>query len=85
MEEFDILYNFVKNKEMENLIVIPENEKQLSLLKALLQEMKIKFKIEKTGDSEPQVDLASKIRQAREEKKKGELLTVDPHHLWESI
>ena len=70
---------------MENLIVIPENEKQLSLLKALFEEMKIKFKIEKSNVSGPQVDLASEIKKAREEKEKGELVTVDPHRLWESI
>ena len=29
---------------MENLIVYPENQKQLSVLKSLLEEMKIRFK-----------------------------------------
>lgn len=32
---------------MENLIVYPENQKQLSVLKSLLEEMKIRFKSEK--------------------------------------
>ncbi len=31
---------------MENLIVYPENQKQLQILKSLLEEMKIKFKSE---------------------------------------
>ncbi|KEY18864.1 DUF2683 family protein [Kaistella antarctica] len=31
---------------MENLIVYPENQKQLSILKSLLEEMKIRFKSE---------------------------------------
>ena len=31
---------------MENLIVYPENQKQLSVLKSLLEEMKIRFKSE---------------------------------------
>ena len=29
---------------MENLIIYPENQKQLQILKSLLEEMKIKFK-----------------------------------------
>ena len=82
---FNILHNFDKNNKMENLIVIPENEKQLSLVKELLQKMKIKYKIEKSGKQEGKDVLALKIQKAREEMEKGELVTVDPHHLWESI
>ena len=70
---------------MENLIVIPENEKQLLLVKTLLQEMKIKFKIEKSYKNNFQDDLSLKIKKAREEKENGELITVDPHQLWENI
>ena len=79
------MYNFVKNEDMENLIVIPENEKQLLLVKTLLQEMKIKFKIEKSYKNNFQDDLSLKIQKAREEKENGELITVDPHQLWENI
>ena len=70
---------------MENLIVIPENEKQLLLVKTLLQEMKIKFKIEKSYKKNFQDDLSLNIQKAREEKENGELITVDPHQLWENI
>ena len=69
---------------MENLIVIPENEKQLLLVKTVLQEMKIKFKIEKSYEKNFQDDLSLKIQKAREEKENGELITVDPHQLWEN-
>ena len=69
---------------MENLIVMPENEKQLLLVKTLLQEMKVKFKIEKSYKNF-QDYLSLKIQEAREEKKNGELITVDPHQLWENI
>lgn len=70
---------------MENLIVIPENEKQLLLVKTVLQEMKIKFKIEKSYKNNFEDDLSLKIQKAREEKENGELITVDPHQLWENI
>ena len=68
---------------MENLIVMPENEKQLLLVKTLLQEMKVKFKIEKSYKNF-QDYLSLKIQEAREEKKNGELITVDPRQLWEN-
>ena len=70
---------------MENLIVIPENEKQLLLVKTLLQEMKVKFKIEKSYKKNIQDHLSLNIQKAREEKENGELITVDPHQLWENI
>ncbi|SFI13396.1 DUF2683 family protein [Halpernia frigidisoli] len=68
---------------MENLIVIPKNEKQLSLLKSLLQEMKIQFKSENLKDPDP--ELTKKIQKARKEKENGELITIDAENLWESI
>ena len=70
---------------MENLIIIPENEKQLSLLKALLQEMRIKFRSEKAVTDKISLELEKRIKQARKEKEKGDLITVNPHQLWESI
>ena len=47
--------------------------------------MKIKFKIEKSYKNNFQDDLSLKIQKAREEKENGELITVDPHRLWENI
>jgi hypothetical protein len=35
---------------MEIIIIFPKNEKQQFLLKSLLEEMKIRFKIEKSDD-----------------------------------
>ena len=39
MMYFKILHSFGKNKKMENLIVIPENEKQLSLINTKLKSL----------------------------------------------
>lgn len=69
---------------MENLLVIPKNEKQLKLLKSLLEEMKIQFRTEKSDDKfSPELD--QKIKEARKEKEEGKLLTIDPKKLRESI
>lgn len=36
---------------MESITIYPENEKQKSLLKSLLEEMKVRFKIDKSDDA----------------------------------
>lgn len=70
---------------MENILVIPKDKKQLSLLKSLLEEMRVKFRTEKSQDDEISLELKSKIETARKEKKAGKLITINPTNLWESI
>ncbi|WP_313599056.1 DUF2683 family protein [Epilithonimonas vandammei] len=65
---------------MDNILITPKNEKQLQLLKLLLEEMKIQFRYEKD-----ETELEDKINEARTEKKEGKLLTIDPKKIWESI
>ena len=77
--------NFVKNRIMDNILITPKNEKQLQLLKLLLEEMKIKFRYEKNENETINYELEDKINEARTEKKEGKLLTIDPKKLWESI
>ena len=79
------IYNFVKNWIMENILITPKNEKQLQLLKLLLEEMKIKFRYEKNENETINSELEDKINEARTEKKEGKLLTIDPKKIWESI
>ncbi len=70
---------------MDNILITPKNEKQLQLLKLLLEEMKIKFRYEKNEIEPINTELEEKINEARKEKKEGKLLTVDPKNIWESI
>ena len=79
------IYNFVKNWIMDNILITPKNEKQLQLLKLLLEEMKIKFRYEKNENETINSELEEKINEARKEKKEGKLLTIDPKKIWESI
>jgi hypothetical protein len=65
---------------MDNILITPKNEKQLQLLKLLLEEMKIQFRYEKD-----ETELEKKINDARKEKKEGKLLTIDPKKIWENI
>ena len=70
---------------MDNILITPKNEKQLQLLKLLLEEMKIQFTFEKNETEYVNPELDKKINEARKEKKEGKLLTVDPKKIWESI
>ena len=70
---------------MDNILITPKNEKQLQLLKLLLEEMKIKFRYEKNENETINSELEDKINEARTEKKEGKLLTIDPKKRWESI
>ena len=61
---------------MENLIVYPENENQLKLLKTFLEEMKIRFK--KDSEVEELQDWQKeKILKGIEEADKGDFVTED--------
>lgn len=71
---------------MESIVITLENERQLSLIKALLEEMHIKFVSQLSTDAPLlSAKLEQKIQNARQEKAKGELRTIDAHKLWESI
>lgn len=70
---------------MENILITPKNEKQLNLLKLLLEEMKIQYTFERNETELINRELDKKINEARQEKNEGELLTVDPKKIWESI
>lgn len=59
---------------MENLIIYPENQKQLQILKSLLEEMKIKFKSEE--QVEELLDWQKKlIDEGLKDAKEGRLLS----------
>ena len=70
---------------MDKILITPKNEKQLQLLKLLLEEMKIKFRYEKNENETINSELEDKINEARKEKKEGKLLTIDPKNIWENI
>ena len=60
---------------MDNILITPKNEKQLQLLKLLLEEMKIKFRYEKNENETINSELEDKINEARTEKKRRQ--TID--------
>ena len=62
---------------MENLIVYPENQKQLNILKSLFEEMRIQFKSEQPEVVKVKVSEAAKksILKGLDDADKGNLLT----------
>ncbi len=63
---------------METLVIKTEGQKLKALL-SVLQDLDISF--ERTEYT----DLGEKIKKAREEKIKGQLITVNPNNIWENI
>ncbi len=61
---------------MESITIYPENEKQKSLLKSLLEEMKIRFTIDADDTLLSEDDFYRKIDRAIEEAEKGEVQKV---------
>lgn len=70
---------------MENILVVPKNEKQLNLVKAMLDEMKIEYRSGKSKEAIFFPELEKRVKEARKEKQRGELLTIDPRKVWENI
>lgn len=66
-------------------MVLPESKKQSDLIKAVLSEMRVKFKATKSEVKIHSPALNKKIKEARREKANGELITIDPKKIWESI
>ena len=58
---------------MESITVYPKNEKQKSLLKSLLEEMKVRFEIESSKDDTllSEKDFFAKIDKSIEQAEKG--------------
>jgi hypothetical protein len=64
---------------METLIVHPENKEQLSVLKAVIKALNIKFETEK---SPYKPEFVKEILQAREDIKNGKGVKIAIEDLW---
>jgi hypothetical protein len=69
---------------METIIVKAQGEK-LRALKAFLSALNMQFQKDEASTDVYSADLDKKIKKAREEKQRGELITVTSDNLWESI
>ncbi len=63
---------------MESITVYPKNEKQKSLLKSLLEEMKVRFEIESSKEDTllSEKDFFAKIDKSIEQAEKGNTKTL---------
>tara|TARA_R110002124_G_scaffold254779_1_gene420404 strand:- start:228 stop:437 length:210 start_codon:yes stop_codon:yes gene_type:complete len=69
---------------METIIVKAQGEK-LRALKAFLSALNIQFQKDDTSSDVFSVELDKKIKKARAERQRGEVITVTSKNLWESI
>lgn len=69
---------------METIIVKAQGEK-LRALKAFLSALNMKFQRDDAPSNGYSAELDKKIKKAREERRRGEVITVTPDNLWESI
>lgn len=63
---------------MENIIILPENSKQSSVIKAFLKEMKIKFKTEKDDTRMTKEEFYRKIEESSRQAKEGKVTRLTP-------
>ena len=65
---------------MESITIYPKNEKQKILLKSLLEEMKVRFEVEKMENETllTQDEFYSKIDKSIEQAEQGNLKTLTP-------
>jgi len=63
---------------MDNIIIYPKNEKQKSLLKSLLEEMKVRFEIEKSDEDTllSESEFISKIDKSIDQAESGKTRTL---------
>lgn len=61
---------------MENIIIIPQSDKQSSVIKAFLEEMKIHFKVKNDNDLMSEDEFYSKIDDSIKQSEDGKV-----HHL----
>lgn len=63
---------------MASIVIYPENEKQISLLKMLLDELKVRFEINKEKDDTllSKEDFYAKIDESVEQSKEGKTIRI---------
>lgn len=63
---------------MENIIIIPETEKQSSVIKAFLKEMKIQFKTEADDTEMSKEEFFARIEESKQQVRNGNVKTLTP-------
>ncbi len=68
---------------MQTVTLHPENQEQLSALKAFAKALKVKFEVTKSPYSH---EFVAKIRKAQKQIAEGKFITLDPtKSIWEQI
>ncbi len=63
---------------MENIIIIPETERQASVIKAFLEEMKIHFKVKDDESLMSEEEFYAKIDKSIKQSEEGKVHSLSP-------
>ncbi len=64
----------------QNIIVHPANEKELNVIKAFFNALKIKFEVEKDSPYDP--EFVAKINKSRMQAAEGKTVNIDLDDIW---
>ncbi len=64
----------------QNIIVHPANEKELNIIKAFFNALKIKFEVAKDSPYDP--EFVAKINKSRKQAAKGKTVKIDLDDIW---
>lgn len=80
MHRNDAEFQNAKTMKPQNIIVHPANEKELRVVKAFFEALKIKFEV--THDSPYNQDFVAKINKSRKQVVEGKTVKIDLDDIW---
>jgi len=64
----------------QDIIVHPENEQQMNVVKAFFKALKIKFEVAQDSPYDP--EFVAKIKNSRKQSAEGKTVKIDPDDIW---
>ncbi len=64
----------------QDIIVHPENEQQMNVIKAFFKALKIKFEVAQDSPYDP--EFVAKIKNSRKQAAEGKTVKIDPDDIW---
>jgi hypothetical protein len=66
--------------KIQNIIVHPSNEQEMSVIKAFFEALKIKFEVVKDSPYDP--EFVAKIKKSRKQAAEGKTVKIDLDDIW---
>ena len=69
-----------RSEKLQNIIVHPSNEQEMSIIKAFFKALKIKFEVAKDSPYDP--EFMAKIEKSRKQADQGKTVKIDLDDIW---